>query len=297
MRARAFVCLALFVGLAAGIASGTRPSAQAGAREQTIFVSALDARGEPVEGLGPADFVIRENGQRREVLRVSRAVEPIDIALLVDNSAAAERAVPRLREGVKAFAAAMAGDHQIALIGLADRPTILVDYTSSRTRLEEGADRLFAVDGSGMTLLDALVEASAGLRRRDATRAALVATITSGIEFSNRSAREVVAALKEARTALHVLAIGVIGGTDAAARERAVVLDAGTRETGGGHVTLLAESAIEGGLQRVARELSLQYKVVYGRPESLIPPEDTEVISGRAGVTMRGTPGRGKSGA
>ena len=75
------------------------------------------------------------------------------------------------------------------------------------------------------------------------------------------------------------------------------MLDEGTRETGGQYVTLLTESALDPGLQKLARQLSSQYKVVYGRPDSLIPPEKTEVSSARPGVTMRGTPARGQTGA
>ena len=58
-----------------------------------------------------------------------------------------------------------------------------------------------------------------------------------------------------------------------------------------------ARTGLDDALQRLARELSSQYKVVYGRPQSLIPPERTEVSSARAGVTMRGAPARGESGA
>jgi len=43
--------------------------------------------------------------------------------------------------------------------------------------------------------------------------------------------------------------------------------------------------------------LSSQYKVVYGRPEALVPPEKTDVSSARAGITMRGAPARQKAGA
>ena len=44
--------LALFLALTAAIATGTGTNtlAQAGAGERTIFVSALDPRGEPVKG-------------------------------------------------------------------------------------------------------------------------------------------------------------------------------------------------------------------------------------------------------
>jgi VWFA-related protein len=278
-------------------AAGPSIQAQAGARERTLFVSAVDGRGEPVDGLGPTDFVVTEDGRRREVLRVSRAVEPIDIAVLVDNSAAAERAVPSLRDGLKAFVAALAGDNQIAIIGLADRPTILVDYTSSRERLEQAAGRIFSMSSSGMTLLDAVTETTAGLRRREATRAVIVPVITNGTEFTNRYARDVIRALRDASVALSPVVIGVLDFDTTEERERSLLLDDGAKQTGGEHVTLLTEMAVEQALSRLARQLSSQYKVVYGRPESLIPPEKIEIASGRAGVTMRAMPARGQSGA
>ena len=271
--------------------------AQAGGRERTIFISAVDGRGEPVEGLGPTDFIITEDGRRREVLRVSRAVEPMDIALLVDNSAAAERAVSTLRDGVKAFVGALAGDNQIAIIGLADRPTILVDYTPNRARLEDAAGRIFSMPSSGMTLLDAITETSAGLRRREATRAVIVPVITNGVEFTNRYARDVIRSMQDAGVSLHAIVMGVLDFDTTEERERSFVVDDGSRQTGGQHVTLLTEMAVEQALVKLARQLSSQYKVVYGRPDSLIPPEKTEVASGRAGVTMRGTPARGQGGA
>jgi VWFA-related protein len=300
MRAVIFPPLALTVALTGTLAlAGLDPGlqAQAGVRERTLFVSAVDNRGEPVEGLGPTDFIITEDGRRREVLRISRAVEPIDIAVLVDNSAAAERAVSSLRDGLKAFVGALAGDNQIALIGLADRPTILVDYTTSRTRLEEAAGRIFSMGSAGMTLLDAITETAAGLRRREATRAVIVPVITNGVEFTNRYARDVTRSMQDAGVALHAIVIGVLDFDTTEERERSLVLDDGSRQTGGQHVTLLTEMAVEQALLKLARQLSSQYKVVYGRPESLIPPEETEVASAREGVTMRGTPARGQPGA
>jgi VWFA-related protein len=295
----AHIALVAAVVNAVALASGPGPAvhAQAGARERTLFVSAVDSRGEPVETLGPADFIVTEDGRRREILRVSRAVEPMDIAVLADTSAAASRLIPPLRDGLRAFIAALAGEHQIAVISLADRPTILADYTSNRMRLEEAVGRLFSMERSGMTLLDAIIEVSAGLRRREATRAVIVPVISTGTEFTNRNGRDVTRAMKDAGIALHAIVVGVPDFQTNEERERAYVLDTGTRETGGQHVTVLTESAVEQAMAKLARQLSSQYKVVYGRPESLIPPEKTEVASGRPGVTMRGAPGRGQGGA
>lgn len=298
MSRRLACTLVLGVALAAAAVPDTRTHAQAGARERTLFVSAVDERGEPLETLAPGDVIVREDGVSREVLRVSRAIEPIDIALLVDNSAAAEESIMHLRDGLRRFVAKMAQDNQIALVALADRPTILVDYTSDQKRLENGIGRLFAMSSSGMTLLDAIVEVSRGLARRETARAVVVPVITDGVEFSNRYHREIIDALKTAGAPLHAVTIGsfYVGG-DQATRERALVLDLGTRESGGQRVTLLSPMGINTALDKLGRELSSQHKVIYARPESLIPPEKLEVTSARRGVTVRGTPMRGQAGA
>jgi VWFA-related protein len=276
----------------------TRLAAQSDARERTLFVSALDAKGEPVAGLGPEAFVVREDGVRREVLRVSRATEPIDIALLVDNSLAASDEITFLRETLSSFVATMAPNNPIALITLADRPTISVDYTNDPKRLSAGINRLFAMPQSGMTLLDAVYESARGLERRETPRAVVLGVFTDGTEFSNRYSRDVVASLTKAQAAFHAVTIGQFPHTEEhAIRERSFFLDAGPRETGGQRVTLLTPHGLRDALPRVARELSSQYKVVYGRPQSLIPPQKIEVSSGKPGVTVRGAPARGQNGA
>ncbi len=298
MTRRLSYTLAVALALAVTVVPDTRTHAQAGGRERTIFVSALDEKGEPIEDLAPADVLVREDGVRREVLRISRATEPIDIALVVDNSAAAEDSINHMRDALRRFVAKMAGGNQIALVALADRPTILVDYTSDQKRLENGIGRLFAMSSSGMTLLDAIVEVARGLGRRETPRVAIVPVINDGVEFTNRYSRDVIEALKTANAPLHAVTVGSFSALgDQAARERAYVLDQGTRESGGQRVTLLSPMGLNTALDKLARELSSQYKVVYGRPESLIPPEKLEVTSARRGVTVRGTPMRGQAGA
>ena len=300
MRERFSVRFIIIGALATAIAFAAWPApdilAQAGARDRTIFVSAVDSRGEPVNGLDVDDFIITEDGRRREVLRVSRAIEPMDIALLADNSAEAEGLVGPLRDALRDFVGRMAGDHRIAVIGLADRPTILVNYTTDPMRLEEGIGRLFSMSGSGMTLLDTIVEVSTGLRQRDATRAVIVPIITTGVEFSNRYGLDVVEAVQQAGASLQAFVLGQPDFGTVPGRERAVVLNTGTRETGGQYVPLLGSNAVKPALQKLARQLSSQYKVVYSRPESLIPPETTDVTSRRSDVTTRGTPARGQAG-
>jgi hypothetical protein len=227
-----------------------------------MFVSAVDQKGEPVEGLGPDDFVIREDGAAREVLRVSRATEPIDIAILVDDSGASEGVMPRVREGLTAFINTMSKGNQIAIVAMADRPTILSDYSSNTRRLLDAVGLLWPRSRSGSTFMDSLYEVSRGLEKAGA--------------------------------AIHAVTVGNFMSSDTdELRNRGRVLAEGTKDTGGQRVNLLTPMAVQSSLERLGRELSSQYKVVYGRPESLIPPEKIEVSARRPGLTMRGTLERG----
>lgn len=290
--------LAALAVLAALVSLTPAPDAAQTSREGTLFVSAVDKDGEPVAGLGPDAFIVREDGVRREVLRVSPAREPIDIAILVDNSAATSDDITFLRNGLAKFVARIAPGNNVAVIGLADRPTILVDYTSDVKRLSDAVGRLFPMTQSGMTLLDGIFETTRGLTRRETPRAVIVPVVTDGVEFTNRYSKDVVEALVDADTALHMVTIGQFyHAEDHATRERSFLLDEGPRESGGQRISLLSPHGLDDALQRLARELSSQYKVVYGRPEALIAPERAAVSSARAGITMRGARARGESGA
>jgi VWFA-related protein len=266
--------------------------AQAGARERTLYASVVDSKGEPVSGLGPDDFIVREDNTRREVLRVSRATEPMALSILVDNSASAEDDIRNIRDGLTKFVAQMR-EHDMAIIGLADRPTILQDYTRNTQLLTAAIGRLFAQPGSGMQLLEALVEVSRGLGRREEPRANMVTILTDGVEFSNLHYNQVLEPLRGSGAALHALTIGAFSSTGTEElRNRASVLDLGPRQTGGQRENLLSSMAVPGALEKLARELSNQYKIVYGRPESLIQPERVTVSVSRPGLTARGTPER-----
>jgi hypothetical protein len=73
------------------------------------------------------------------------------------------------------------------------------------------------------------------------------------------------------------------------ARSRNIVLDEGTRGTGGIRDQLLTPMALAGKLKQLATVLTHQYLVTYAHPDSLIPPERVTVSAKAAGMTARGT--------
>jgi Ca-activated chloride channel homolog len=258
------------------------------AKPTDIYVSVLDSNGHPVEGLGAGDFTVREDNTAREILKVQPATEPLTVALLIDDSQAADAGISMIRDGIRNFVRGLADKGEIALVTFGDRPTILVDYTTDTKKLEAGVGRIFARPGGGAYLLDALIDVSKGLQKREAKRPVIVVLMLEDVEFSNRYYQQVLDELDRSRAAMHVLAIGHpnSGGTDEI-RNRNMVVAEGTLRTGGRRDQLLAISATPEKMKQLADELTKQYVITYARPETLIPPEKIAVSVTKPGLTVR----------
>ncbi len=251
------------------------------AREGRVYITVTDGD-RKVLPLAAADVAITEDGRAREVLRVEKAAGPIHVALLVDDSQAAQNAINEMRAGLKQFVATVLdanAESQIALISFGERPTLLTDYTSSRAQLERGINRIFARQGSGAYLLEAVVSAARGIATRDAARAHIVVVGTEGVEFSNDHYDRVLDQLFESGATLWALTLTAGPRADETdeVRNRSVVIGRGTSQTGGRQDQVLANSAIAMSLGRVADAIFNQYVITYGRPDALVPPKTINV--------------------
>jgi len=289
-----FAGLAVVAVLLASPVPGSRLVAQA--IERSMTVSIVDEAGAPVPDLGPTDFIIREDNAAREILKVGPATEPMQIALLVDTSRASRENIAHYRTALPPFvttlinANATGAKNQVALLAFGERPTVITNYTSSLTELERGINRLWALDDSGAYLLDALYEVCQGFDKRETRRPVIVAITQEGRELSYRHYDQVLGPLRESGAPFHALVLGTpTAGLDEEARSRNIVLDEGTRGTGGIREQLLTPMALAGKLKQLATVLTHQYLVTYAHPDSLIPPERVTVSAKAAGMTARGT--------
>ncbi len=269
-------------------------------QERQMIVSVLDDDRAPVGDLAITDFEVREDDVVREVLRIGPAGADRQIALLVDTSAAANRALSDFRKGITAFIEGMHDGNQISLITFGGRPRIRVESTSSAERLRDGVGDVFAQPGEAAYLLDAMAEAAEGFARQGVARPIIVALTTEGLDYSNAQAREVFEHLDESGAAAYTLLLrGRPGGFGAGAAisdrqlqdqemERDLVFARATGNSGGDHREVLVSTAIEGAMNDIVTELRNQYLVVYSRPDALIPPEEITVDVTRAGLTARG---------
>lgn len=274
--------------LVAGVAAAPLQQKAASARTRDLHVSVVGRDDAPVTGLKPDDFVVREDGVLREVLKAERATAPLQVMLLVDDSAAMDPAISELRLGLNAFVDTLQGKGEIGLVTIGERPTSVAELTSNLDAIRKGVSRIFARPGSGAYFLEGLSDVARGLQRREATRPVIVAVMSEGVEFSNLDSTSVLNRLLASRATLHVLALGTPSDSMAdEIRNRNIVVADGTQWTGGRRDQVLAANGLPERLRRLAAEITNQYLVTYGVPDALIPPERIDVSVKREGATTR----------
>lgn len=269
-------------------------------REQHAFATVIDKKGAPVAGLGPADFTVREDNVKREVLRVEPSAAPMQLALLVDtseivgNGSVHPSVTSDLRVGLKAFINAVFASNstsQMALYTFGERPTPVVDYASSPIPLLRAADSVFPVRGAGAYFNDTVRDACQSLAKIGAKRPVIVAFVDeNGVEFSTLDHVRIEETLQTTRAALWTVSLpdrnavnrGLNNPLDFKAREeRAQILQAATDRSGGENLQVLATTALATTLTQVATLLASQYDITYARPESLVPPKRVDVAISR----------------
>jgi VWFA-related protein len=267
--------------LSVSLAAQTKPT--------DIYVGVVDSKGDPATGLTAADFRVREDGAAREVLKAVEATDQMSVALLVDDSQASNPALQMIREALEVFIKALDGKAEIALITFGERPTIAAEYTTDQKKLLDAARRVFPRPDSGAYLLDAIVEVSRGMQKRETNRRAIVVlAIDNEVEFSNRYYQEVLEQLGRSGAALHVVSLGTPSTSQVdEMRNRNQVIAIGTERTGGRRDNVLPLTGAAPRMKQVAAELTHQYLVTYGRPDTLIPPEKIEVTVGNPALTAR----------
>ncbi len=252
---------------------------------RTVTLTAADEKGAPIEGLVPGEVALLENGVARELSGLVLNRRPLTLAFLLDTSQVVGSDFRlSLRDAVVAFLRGLPEGSAYSLWTTGDRPTKLVDFTKDPGEAAKALNRVFPRGGN--TILDAIVEASSELKKKEGERSAVVVLTATGPEFSNRIRQQVVS---EARgnADLFLALLVEEGGADFETRTSYdYVLGELTKASGGFFERVLSFMGVRGVLQRMVAEFRGQYALSYLTTAD-IKERKLEVRVARPGVRVR----------
>jgi Ca-activated chloride channel homolog len=171
-----------------------------------LSTAVVDHRGRPVEGLGPEDFRVLEDGIEQRVERFEKVRNaPVHLALVVDTSGSMHPIMEATRRTALTFLEKlMRPDDRAMLVTFANRPRARVPFTSEVSLLANG---LALVEAGGATALyDSLVytlEEMAGIRGQR-----VLVLLSDGMDNRSRySAQDVLELARRAAVTIYTVGI------------------------------------------------------------------------------------------
>jgi hypothetical protein len=255
--------------------------------DKSVFLSALEESGKPVRDLTTADIRIREDGADREVTEVRPAAQPLQLELLGDTTANAEKFTRDIRVSCTAFVKQVLEANpnaQISIREFGQAAVTVTPFTTDAAELEKGIIKLIAKPRAASVLLEALIAASNSLAKRPSPRRAIVAL---NIEPSDEQSREDPKKIDEAlrKSGAQLWAVSLQNGA-LKNPTRDVVLNTLTKNSGGQREFIVGQSALETVLKGFADALTSQYEVVYKRPSSARSAKVVQTGTTRQGLKL-----------
>ncbi len=273
MRAAAGFC-ALWVGLcAAGPAPGRstprEPPRYAGGVDQIrVSVSVSDGSDRHVDGLGPSDFTVVEDGVPQKLSFFTRDPLPLSVALLVDGSGSMEPHLAQAQAAGARFLGTLRPGDLAQVVEFSEAAAVLQDFTGDRARLEAAIRATRAKGPTALyTALHVTLDALRSHGTHEAPRRRAIVLLSDGEDTASRTTAAQV--LEQARLA--DVGVWAIALRPSSARERERLafvdatrfLDALARETGARVLLPASAAELPEAYARVADELRTQYTLGY----------------------------------
>ena len=232
-----------------------------------VPVTVTDKKDHLVIGLERDNFSIFD-GQERQVIRnLSNEDAPISLGIIFDTSSSMYGKIERSTQAVVQFLRTANPSDEFFLIGFADRPELLVDFTSSAEDIQDGISR---VTPEGRTaLLDAVYLGLDTMRRARNERKVLLIVSDGGENHSRYNIKDVWSVVEEAGIQIYTMGIFDEAPRTNAERWGPDLLRALSNVTGGRVFPIHSLKKIGAATSELAIELRNQYVIAY-RPSDLV---------------------------
>lgn len=261
----------------------------AAAMNRTVYVTVTDRQGAPVTDLTPADFVVKEGGKEREVVKAAPVTARMRLAVGFEERLAPDSSV---RVGIFEFVKRVANAAEISLIAIGLGNRTIVDYTSDPGLLVGGINTLTLNASRESNMAEGILEIVEGFTKNKPERPAIVVIAISGGP-SSVNPRSFLERLGDSGVTMHAATLrgGGASGTPvgALADEGGLdqVLGDGPKQSGGRQIEVNATAGIPRALQQIADDLLGQYAITYVLPDGVKPSKRFSISTKRRGVTLR----------
>ena len=270
-------------------------------------VLVTDRDGNPVSGLSPEDFEIRQNGRERPAVALHTAYDvPLVLGLAIDSSDSMLSTWSRLKHIARGFLeAALGPDDRSFLVDFDDTVRLVQPLTSDQPLLQSRLDHLIPLGGTALN--DGLLFSLLQYGREPGRRALVV--VTDGADQHSRSRPEQSADLAE-RLGLPIYFIELDGSVPETGNSSGVVafnvtstlkrqrarkrLSRISEQTGGRlfHIELYAATPrwtdrIEQVFDQIEEDLRHQHVLTYYSDQPPGTPVEPEIRVTRRGLKLR----------
>ena len=243
--------------------------------EKSILVTVLDKQLVPIRDLAASEFVVQEDGARREITSAALATDLLFVSVLIDTSKIPLGDNPRINDMRTSLTTFVKTIHaasptaEVALTTVGGAGVLVKDFSNQTNELEHVAGRLVPDHRENSVILESLMDAARGLVDKPSPRRAIVSIDFASMERSEVQPTTVITEVL--KSGASVWAVSVHGSLGFTAPRRDTALNFLTKNTGGVRATALLPSALEQVLTNLARSLTSQYVVTYTRPDGVTP--------------------------
>jgi len=256
---------------------------------RTVYVTITDEKNVPIPDLTPADFVVKEAGKEREIVKVEPASAKIRLSLGVEERLIADT---QLRMGLFDFMKAIIDKAEIRLVTIGLRNTTAVDYTSSLETLLGALNKFALNPAKESAIAEGVLEMAREFIDQKAERPVMVIVCLSGGQ-AGTDARNVLDKLRDSRATMFVAAwlggaagpAGVGSLADLSGRDQ--VIGDGPKQSGGRRTDFSGTAAVSKTLLQFANDLQSQYAITYTLPDGVKPDRRFGLTVKRRGVSVR----------
>ena len=226
-----------------------------------VPVTVTDPMNRLVTGLEKENFALADNGKPQEIRHFSSEDAPISLGVIFDISGSMADKIEKSRQAIVEFFRTANPQDEFFLITFADKPELLVDYTSSVEDIQNKL--LYAIPRGRTALLDAVYLGMSRMRKAHYERKALLIISDGGDNHSRYTEGEIKSMVREADVQIYGIGLFDYLFRSPEEREGPALLTDITEVTGGRTFTINSTNELADVATKIGIELRNQYVLGY----------------------------------